>query len=170
VVIACPLDDAARLLDGADDERALFSRIVHQDYDVVAASVDGAPRVRYGFLPRHLRRDFGGHAVFWYRRWLDRDLVLYYALPKEGSGIEETAEIVRGDVERMGGRITKVHRLHRWRYFPHVGTRDMNAGFYERLEALQGVRNTYFVGEILAFSTVQTVVAYAIDLVGRMAA
>jgi predicted NAD/FAD-binding protein len=170
VILACPLDEAARLLDVADEERVLFSRIVHQDYDVVAASVDGAPRVRYGFLPRHLRRDQAGHAAFWYRRWLDRDLVLYYALPREGTDLAETAELVRGDVDRMGGRIRNVHRLHRWRYFPHVRTPDMNAGFYQRLESLQGVRNTYFVGELLAFSTVQTVVAYALDLVNRMAA
>ncbi len=170
VVVTCPLDEAARFLDLGEEERALFSRVVYQDYDVVAASVDRPPRVRYGFVPRHLKRDRAGHAVFWYRRWLDRSLVLYYALPPAGSSIETTAEVVRADVERMGSRITSIERLHRWHYFPHVVKRDMDEGFYERLEALQGQRNTYYAGEIFAFSAVETVVAYANQLVRRIAA
>ena len=43
----------------------------------------------------------------------------------------------------------------------------MRAGFYTRLEGLQGVRHTYHASEVLSFSCVEPVVAYAVDLVRR---
>jgi predicted NAD/FAD-dependent oxidoreductase len=85
LIIACPLEDVAALLDAGDEERALFARIRYNDYHVVAAEMEGAPTARYGFLHKHLRRDHAGQILFWYRRWKDRDLVLFYALPPAGT-------------------------------------------------------------------------------------
>jgi hypothetical protein len=75
--------------------------------------------------------------------------------------------VARATAARMGGRITRLHTLHAWRYFPHVSSADMGAGFYPRLEALQGGRRTFYCGEILNFSCVEAVVAYARALVAR---
>jgi hypothetical protein len=43
----------------------------------------------------------------------------------------------------------------------------MRAGFYPKLESLQGARHTYYASEVLSFSCVEPVVAYATDLIRR---
>jgi hypothetical protein len=167
LVVTTPPEETLRILDAGDEERALFGRAVYNDYHVVAAVVDKPPPARYGFLPEHFHRRHAGHALFFYRRWLDRDLVLYYCLPPPGVSLDATADTVAGDVARMGGRVVRVVRRHAWRYFPHVGRDELDAGFYRRLEALQGHRRTWYCGELFAFSSVETVTAYARDLVTR---
>jgi hypothetical protein len=67
----------------------------------------------------------------------------------------------------VGARLNKVRAVRRWRYFPHVSTADMAAGFYEKLEALQGQRRTFYCGEIMSFSTLECSVRYARQLVER---
>jgi predicted NAD/FAD-binding protein len=167
LIVTCPPAQALEVLDASDEERDLLSRVKVHDYHAVAATVERGPRARYGFIPRHLRRDRAGHVVFWYRRWKDRDVVLYYCLPPPGTDIERSIEMIREDVGRMGGRVGAIHRRRAWRYFPHVSPGDMQSGYYERMEAMQGRRSTFFAGELLAFSTVENVVAYAEDVVGR---
>jgi predicted NAD/FAD-binding protein len=167
LIVSCPPDDALAILDVDAEERELLSRPVFNDYRVIAAVVDRAPRARYGFIQRHLHRDHAGEVIFWYRRWLDRDLVLYYSLPRPGTSLDETEARTRDTVARMGGRVVRVHTRHTWRYSPHVDAAAMRAGYFDRVEARQGRRHTYFTGEFLAFSTVETVVAHARDLVAR---
>jgi hypothetical protein len=74
---------------------------------------------------------------------------------------------VQATVEQLGGRVRAMPVTKRWRFFPHIGVDDMSAGYYSRLESLQGSRATYYCGELLAFSCVETVVAYARALVER---
>ena len=52
-----------------------------------------------------------------------------------------------------------------WPYFPHVPSAAMSAGFYRRLEGLQGVDRTYYVGGLLAFELVETITEYSRHLV-----
>ncbi len=167
LIVTCPPDDALRFLDASGEERELLSRPVFNDYRVIAAVVDGPPRARYGFIHRHLCREHAGEVIFWYRRFLDRDLVLYYSLPPAGMSLDETEARTRDTVARMGGRVVRVHTRHAWRYFPHVDAEAMRAGYFDRVEAIQGRSRTYFTGEFLAFSTVETVVAHARALVSR---
>jgi hypothetical protein len=50
-------------------------------------------------------------------------------------------------------------------YFPHVGCEAMGDGFYRALESLQGVNRTYYVGGLLGFELVETIVEYSRHLV-----
>jgi predicted NAD/FAD-binding protein len=167
LVVTTPPEETLQLLDATEEERALFGRALCNDYHVVAAVVERPPRARYGFLPEHFHRERSGHVLFFYRRWLDRDLVLYYTLPPAGASLDSTVDTVAADVARMGGRVARVVQRHAWRYFPHVRKGALDAGFYSRLEALQGKKRTWFCGELFAFSSVETVAAYARDLVTR---
>jgi hypothetical protein len=71
------------------------------------------------------------------------------------------------DLQRLGARLDRVLAVRRWHYFPHVSTADMAAGFYEKLEAMQGRRRTCYCGEIMSFSTLECSARYARDLVNR---
>jgi predicted NAD/FAD-binding protein len=167
LILACPLDDALGFLDATPEERDLFSRIRWQDYRVVVADVKGLCDARYLFFPKHFHQDARRRPMFAYKRWPDRDVRLFYAFgdaeAPPGAVEANVSEMVRA----AGGSVTRVHRVEAWRYFPHVGTADLSAGFYDRVEALQGKRHTYYAGELLSFGTVENVVAYSRALVDR---
>jgi len=167
LVVACPIEAAAPILDASDDERALFAQVTYNDYHVVGAVVRGLPDARFVFFADHLGRRSIGRPMFWYRRWKDRDLVLFYALAGPGDPLESTVARVADDVERLGGSFERVRVAKHWRYFPHVGPEAMRRGFFDRFEALQGERRTYYAGETLSFGAVEPVVAYAEQLVHR---
>jgi hypothetical protein len=167
LILACPADAALAVLDADARERELLARVRWQDYRVVVASVKRFPSARYLFLPKHFGPSGRGRPMFAYERWPDRDVRLFYAFGGEGDSLDDTTQRVVDTVRGAGGEVTRIHRALRWRYFPHVTPADMASGFYERLEALQGARRTYYAGELMSFGTVENVVAYSDALVDR---
>jgi glycine/D-amino acid oxidase-like deaminating enzyme len=167
LIVACPLDGALGFLDATPDERELFSAVRNIDYHVVGIPMRSPPKARYGFVADHLRREHGGKPSFFYRRWLDRDFVLFYALPPPGASLEDTVEATRRLVADLGGASDGQIVSRAWKYFPHVDSATMAAGFYRRLEGLQGQRRTWLAGEVFSFSAVEPVVAYSQAMVNR---
>jgi hypothetical protein len=167
LVLACPFDEAATFLDVTPAEAELFSRIHYYDYYVVAALTADLPRVRCLFWPRHFDPEHVGLPMFAYQRWPGRGLTCFYGFARNGSADALPRAAVAATVDRLGGSVRAMPVTKRWRYFPHVTCEDMAAGFYTRLEALQGHRATYYCGELLALGTVETVVDYARALVAR---
>ena len=167
VVLSAPLDEAVRYLDASDEESDLASRIAYYDYRVVAARVTGLPDRRYIYFPDHFASESRGAPMLGYKRWKDRDVFLFYAYGDEGRSLDDTIGRLHTAVQRFGGTVTGVLEARAWRYFPHVSCDDLARGFHDRLEALQGLQRTYYAGELLAFGTVETVVAHATDLVAR---
>lgn len=167
LLVACPLDAALSFLDAGDEERDLFRRIQYCPYYVLGAIVRDFPRARYMFWEENLRRQAIGEPMFAYRRWPKSDLVLFYAF---GTGDDDREMIeagVRRVVQRHGGSVERIELFKPWRYFPHVGSTDLAAGFQERLEALQGRQRTFYTGEIFCFSMVEAVVSHARKTVDR---
>lgn len=52
-------------------------------------------------------------------------------------------------------------------YFPHVSIEDVQDGFYDELETLQGMNNIYFSGSSMTFEMMETTVAYSQYLVNK---
>ena len=50
---------------------------------------------------------------------------------------------------------------------PHVSPEDYAAGWYDRLEEMQGKQNTYYAGEIISFGDMEDTCAASRDLIGR---
>ena len=167
LVLACPLDHALSFIDASADETALFRRVVWNDYRVVVASVNGLNDARYLFFPQNFGADTQGRPMFAYKRWPGSDVRLFYCFAQEGMSPEQSVNEVEVAVRRCGGRVTNVHHVKCWRYFPHVKPGDIRDGFYDHVEALQGCRRTYYTGELLAFGTVETVVAHARAMVAK---
>jgi hypothetical protein len=166
LIVACPLDEALSFLDATAAEVELFERIRYETYFVLGASVTGGmPRSRYLFLPENFDRAAIGQPVFAYRRWPGTDVVFFYGFTCENDWERAARRDVASTVERFAGRVQDVVAVRKWRYFPHVQPDDFAAGYYPRLEALQGQRRTYYCGETLAFAAVETVVDYADTLV-----
>lgn len=54
-----------------------------------------------------------------------------------------------------------------WAYFPHVDSAAMQAGFYDRLEALQGQQHIFYTGGLLAFELVECITRYSRVLINE---
>jgi hypothetical protein len=74
---------------------------------------------------------------------------------------EELMEHVKEDLKLMGGTVISIEGQRRWDYFPHPRVESMKDGFFERLESLQGVRNTFYAGSTLNFELTETTVRYS---------
>ncbi|RUS26645.1 hypothetical protein BC938DRAFT_484318 [Jimgerdemannia flammicorona] len=59
----------------------------------------------------------------------------------------------------------KVIEVDQWDYFPHVGTKALLNGFYQKAEKIQGYRRTYYTGSLFGFETVERTMDAAHDLV-----
>jgi hypothetical protein len=156
LVIACPLDKALTFLDASPEEQRLYSRIEYYDYFVTAARTSGLPPVSTYVQPYCQHVEPGQPTVF-YRPSADDpddDVFLYYAYGG-GVGVDEVRANIERVVGKFGGKIEEYLTTQKWRYFPHVSSDDMQAGFYEQLEELQGKWHTYLVGEALAFTLVE---------------
>jgi predicted NAD/FAD-binding protein len=165
LLIACPFDRALNFLDADSRERRVMAQVRHLDFYTIAAAVEGLPPDALVFVGNHLSATHSGHVVSWYRRWPESNIVVFYALGRPGLTADELTAILRQDLAALGARVPKVHGGDHWRYFPHVSTRDIAAGYYRDFEALQGDRQTWYTGELLAFPTVEHVVAYSRQLV-----
>lgn len=166
LILACPLDGALDFLDASPEERALFSRVVTNEYRVVAASVEGLSyKARYMFIPENIGPQAHGKVMFWYKRHKETDVFMFYAFAGDDAPMSETIANVKAFVEGLGGKISRVHRAQGVRYFPRVTAEDMANGYYGRLESLQGARRTYYTGELLNFSSVESAAAYSRALV-----
>src|SRR3712207_8942416 len=54
-------------------------------------------------------------------------------------------------MEIAGLPVEKTERIDDWYYFPHVSSKDYADGWYDKVEARQGEKNTYYAGEVRAF-------------------
>ncbi len=162
LVLACPLQDIGSVLDCGPEESAIFEKILTRDYHVVVARVDGIPaQIVDGVhhledgAPWEILQPRAGRPV----------AVFYFADPPE----QDFLEMIRRTVARVypGAIVHDVEHHARWVYFPHFGEEELRDGYFDRLEALQGTRRTTYAGGLLAFETVETVVAYSEALVRR---
>ena len=166
LLLTCPLDETLLFMDASSEEQALFSKIRYVDYRTYVCRLKDFPQ-QTGFIPAHFSPSGKGHPVFWYKRYADSDIYTIYVLSDFTVPDDIILKNMENSIHSLGGQLIKVEQVVKWKYFPHVGTEEMQDGFYRRLEALQGVNNTFYAGELLNFSTVELTAAYAKDLMNR---
>jgi protoporphyrinogen oxidase len=166
LLVTCPLEEAVLFLDSTPTEKELFSKIKYNDYQTYACIIEGFPN-QTGFIPDHFCATKKGQPVFWYKRYPDTDFYTFYVLGDWQLTEKEITENIESCIHKLGGSLQQIHSVTRWKYFPHVTTEDLQNGFYEKLESVQGEKHTYYLGELLNFSMVESTAAYAKNLVER---
>ena len=166
LILTSPLDEALGFLDASPTETRLFSVIRTYHYWVLLCRLSGMPDTS-GYLPSHFVAERSGHVMMWYHRWPDQPLYALYALDDGSRSREEIERTCAADLRHLGARLEEVVAVRCWKYFPHVDPQEMDAGYYETLEGLQGARHTYYAGEIMSFATIEICARYARDLVRR---
>ena len=160
--------------DARDDEKELFSKIDYERYDVqaVLTKPEDHPEISY-YVFENMVKERLGHLMVYYRRWRDEidQVITTYALRKYKNGpeipYEEVRATVQEDLKTMGNPAKEV--INEWSvyYFPHVFSEDYAAGWYDKVEAMQGKYDTYYAGEVMAFGDMDETAEYSRELVER---
>lgn len=170
-------------LDVNEEERELFSKIDYERYDTQALMIqkDKYPDVSY-YIVDNMVPEKLGHVMVYYRRWegeTDQPIVTYtlrhHKTFNGGKELdyEKTKKVVREDMNKVGatidttqGKDGEIYEFQTY-YFPHVYSEDYAAGWYDKVEAMQGKNNTYYAGEIMSFGDMDETVEYSHDLIER---
>ena len=130
--------------DAREDEKALFSKIDYERYDVLAVETkpEDHPEISY-YVFENMQKERLGHLM------------------------EECRKMVLDDLKTMHNPASNV--VNEWSvyYFPHVFSEDYAAGWYDKVEAMQGKYDTYYAGEIMAFGDMDETAEYSRELVDR---
>ncbi|MED6168809.1 hypothetical protein PIB30_015190 [Stylosanthes scabra] len=166
----CTDCEEPEVMDTSDLEKDLFSKVETNDYYTTVLKIDGLDHLPVGFYyfseymedPSTL-----GHPIAIQKFYADTNIFLLWSYGNsadiKGPAITKLAIKT---VESMGGEVQKVVLQRRFKYFPHVSSQAMKDGFYEKLESeLQGSRNTYYVGGLMAFELTERNSSYAMALI-----
>ena len=175
LIVTTPLDYFKNYADATDEEKELFSKIVHERYiDYIATFEEGKSPNISGYMVENMTPERLGHAMVYYNRWqcLDRDCpATVYALANHtgdpDKDYDEVQKTMDEDMARVGFPIKDKHFAQEVYYCPHVSCEDYANGWYDRLEALQGNKNTFYAGEIISFGDMEDTCAASKDIVGR---
>ena len=160
--------------DARDDEKELFSKIDYERYTVQAITTtpENHPEISYyvfdNMVPEKL-----GHLMVYYRRWKESidQVITTYALRTHKRMKEipydECNRMVLEDLKTMHNPAKEV--INKWSvyYFPHVFSEDYAAGWYDKVEAMQGKYDTYYAGEVMSFGDMDETAEYSRELVER---
>ncbi|CAN1200142.1 Long-chain-fatty-acid--AMP ligase FadD32 [Linum perenne] len=158
------------VMDLSDLEKELFSKVQTIDYYTTVVKIKGLEDMPVGFYY------FGefmedpatiGHPVALQKYYADSDIFLFWSY---GNSADIMGPTVTGlalkVVESMGAKAEQVVLQRRFKYFPHVSSQDMKNGFYEKLEVeLQGEKNTFYVGGLMAFELTERNSSYSMALI-----
>jgi hypothetical protein len=166
LIIACPLPATLNFLDVSPEETALFSKIQSFGVWQIAARVEG---VRDAIiLDENQTIENIGSTMILFR--YPGESNFYYLFGYEClDSVQTDQEILqsaRDTIRKLGGQIVGDAQLTRWAgYFPHYNSTEFALGYHQRLEALQGLRSTYYTGEILANIGVESACTYSEKLI-----
>ncbi len=185
LVIACPLQAVGGFLDVSAEESTLIDRIQLNPFATTTFVAD-TPQLRYRVInvtgAENMMPPTAGplSPSIVTQQFADSPLVTFYTpLPASAAsggigppgqgeaviaGVRKLASALRLDISATGA----VFSNNVWPYFPHVTADDIAGGWYDRLEALQGHRRTWYCGGIMCFELIEPIVRYSQSLAGRM--
>ena len=141
-------------------------------YDVLAFTTkpEDHPEISY-YIFENMEKERYGHLMVYYRRWHDDNtqMLTTYALRNHTGDPEipydTCKETVLEDLKEMHNPAEKVHYEKDWYYFPHVDSKTYASGWYEKVEGMQGNKNTFYAGEVMSFGDMDETCEYSRELV-----
>ncbi|MCU0445475.1 MAG: FAD-dependent oxidoreductase [Microscillaceae bacterium] len=168
LIVCTPLDLATvSFMDLDATEREIFGKIIYSPMYSTACEVQGLPAGVVATVPLN---DLSlGQYTGYIRDYENINIALFYSLSKEvspqaGANILEEIKTVLAKLPPYQGvqpQLIKLLDQEGWNYFPHVSPDEYTQGFYNRLEELQGQKNTYYASSLFSFEVVGHTVAYS---------
>jgi len=164
LVIAIPqeLRDLS-FLDITQDEKSVFSKVVHFNYYTVSCEVKDFSQNFFLQIinDRKLQLPPSGFPLMVSKVWGESDIALFYSYDDQETSEREIITKLKANVKAINRKIVQILHVKKWDYFPHFNNEDLRNGIYEKLESLQGENNTYYIGGLLNFETVEHVITYS---------
>jgi hypothetical protein len=175
LIVTTPLDHFAGYTDASDEEKELFGKIIHEKYvNFIATFAKNEGPTISGYIFDNMVPERLGHAMVYYHRWEDLGAncpCSVYALRNhqgdKDADYNYTINAMQDDMRLCGYPVKERHYEQETYYCPHVSPEDYAAGWYDRLEEMQGKNRTYYAGEILSFGDMEDTCASSRDIVGR---
>ncbi|KAI5057660.1 hypothetical protein GOP47_0027675 [Adiantum capillus-veneris] len=161
--------DSKEFMNLSTKELDLFSKVRIIKYFTTVLRVSGLDLPQGFYYCRPYVEDplTIGHPVAMQRFYTETDIYLFWSYGNSVIDSKEVTDLLYEDVKSMGGKTQEFILQRKWDYFPHVSTADMKAGFYDRLESLQGENNTVYLGGLPAFELTERVAAYSIESMAK---
>jgi oxygen-dependent protoporphyrinogen oxidase len=169
VIIATPPSPTKRFLDMSAEERDLLGQVVSCNYHVTVVTAHGVADERRSVLfYAHSQPEAIGHVNLWYGPDPAQPVFAAYQNVAWSQTNDEALQMLASDFATLGGAKVQRVLLHQaWDNFAHVETDALDAGFYDRFEALQGKNRTLYTTGLLASDGVESTARYARDLVNQ---
>ena len=175
LIVTTPLDYFAKYADASKEETELFSKIIHEKYvDFIARFPENSGPTISGYIFDNMTVERLGHAMVYYHRWEDQKAncpSTVYALRNhmgsEDVPYEDTIAMMVEDMKLCGFPIEERLYEQETYYCPHVSPEDYAAGWYDKVEAMQGKYDTYYAGEVMSFGDMDETAEYSRELVER---
>ena len=167
VITTVSRPEMVHVLDASIEEHAVFSRLRFNAYVTTVFRAEGLAEGVTAYLGQHSTPETRGRLMIYSQPHVDRDLYLGWQLGTEEQAAA-LADMLREDVERVGGRVTGIVHQEFWPdYFPQVDEQALRDGHFKELDALQGQRGTYYAGAMVDYELTGTAAAWAQALVER---
>ncbi len=171
LIVAAPLDLYLSYADADEKEKELFSKIRHEKVVTFLAMFkdNGGPQ-KSAFIPDNLSAERRGHVTAYYLKPggpADNCPCTVYAAADVSGAINDTVALMTQDMKGFGFEIKERLYEQELRAFPHISPEDYSDGWHEKIDALQGKRNTYYTGEILKAAGLDNTVKASKDLIER---
>ncbi len=169
VIIATPLEQFADFYDADYEMKRFLLSIKYQAFNVYAFIANSIPK-GCGFILENLSVDRVGHILIWNTRWDslgEEAMVMVYAYNNPANSKAESLKTIESDLIKLGIQSPRLYQYKNWRQCPYVETEDLQKGFYEKMEAMQGKYNVFLAGEIMSMVTMDNCIQYSNYLVHK---
>ena len=166
VILACPLNAFASFYTDDLDMQKCLESIQYTFHNVFAFVTKHVP-TSCGCILSNLKADRIGHPIVWNARWTnetepgDDIMVMVYAYDHPEITKKDAYRQVVEDLERVGFKDLSLFQHKRWFQSPHVSSEMLAAGFYDKLDEMQGHGNVYLAGEIMSTVTIDSSIRYS---------
>ncbi|GAA3927752.1 flavin monoamine oxidase family protein [Litoribacillus peritrichatus] len=168
LIIACPPDRLADVMDFDQQEKSLVTRFKYSPYVVNIFKVSGMPNEVIGAI----NEEKIGDPKEIMKPWAQGEGAVAYSVQKGDLKDEEIIEKARQSITTLYRhypvKVGEHFHTEKWQYFPHVSSQDIGKDdFYGKFEEMQGQKGTYYTGSYLSFETVELAVSYSKQLIKR---
>lgn len=169
VIIAAPLNQFANFYEMDIIMKQFLNAIKYQAFNVYAFVAENIPK-GCGFVLENLSANRTGHVLIWNARWDSlgsESLIMAYAYNNPANTKAESLKIIERDLIKLGIQSPRLYQYKNWRQCPYVESNDLQNGFYEKMEAMQGKYNVFLAGEIMSMVTMDNCIQYSNYLVHK---
>lgn len=166
LIIATPLDSANEFVDDLAGEHALFQQIRNYRYYSIIFRANNLPRSYGAFWEEKANIAARGDLLGWANP-NEKDVYMGYLHAMPNASESEVVGRFSAGIAEIGGDYIETLDVNEWKYFPTVTVENMQAGFFDQVNALQGRNHTYYIGSSLSVERVDFAIRQTEEIINR---